>query len=378
MLEILRLRLDGGKSAHAKFQAALDRACDDGRIRGSLLMNGARTLRWTGSGVQPQNMKRGISDPAEQETVIEAAKLRDPRLFGLLYRDPLSVLGDAARGLVRAEPGHELIVSDFSAIEARVLAAIAGDEPNLTAFYEGRSIYRQMGAVIAGKSYDEVGKDSEERYIGKQAELAFGYGMGEKAFKERQKLYGRDFPLSFCRSVKEKYRTLHAAIVKFWRRIESDAVRCVAQGATVKRKWYTFVRHPQGLVMIGPSGARQWYIDARIQMVDRWGNGEPQPVLQYRGLEAYQWTWLETYGGKLTENLVQFVSRCIQADAVKAAERAGFQVVIHTHDEIVAHNPIGEKTVEELETLMGSAASAWALGWPIEAAGGWKGERYRK
>ncbi len=343
LLELLRLRLDGGKSAHAKFQAAIDRSCEDGRIRGSLLMNGARTLRWTGAGVQPQNMKRGISSPVEH-----------------------------------AEPGHELIVSDFSAIEARVLAVIAGDEPNLTAFQEGRCIYRQMGAVIAGTSYDEVSKDSEERYLGKQAELAFGYGMGEKTFRERQKLYGREFPLSFCKSVKDKYRTLHAAIVKFWKRIEVDAIHCVAKGQPVKRRWYSFERRPQGLVMIGPSGARQWYIDAKITMIDRWGNGELQPVLQYRGLADYQWQWLETYGGKLTENLVQFASRCIQADAVKAAERAGFDVVIHTHDEIVAHNRTGEKSVEELEAIMGSASSAWALGWPIKAAGGWKGKRYRK
>jgi DNA polymerase len=378
LLELLRLRLDGGKSAHAKFSAAIDRSCEDGRIRGSLLMNGARTLRWTGAGVQPQNMKRGISNPVEQDEIIDVVKTRDLELLELLYSDPLSMLGDVARGLVCAEPGHELIVSDFSAIEARVLAVIAGDEPNLTAFQEGRCIYRQMGAVIAGTSYDEVSKDSEERYLGKQAELAFGYGMGEKTFRERQKLYGREFPLSFCKSVKDKYRTLHAAIVKFWRQIEVDAIRCVAKGQPVKRRWYSFERRPQGLVMIGPSGARQWYIDAKITMIDRWGNGELQPVLQYRGLADYQWIWIETYGGKLTENLVQFASRCIQADAVKAAERAGFNVVIHTHDEIVAHNPTGEKSVEELEAIMGSASSAWALGWPIKAAGGWKGKRYRK
>lgn len=378
LVKILRLRLSGGRSAHSKFQAALDRACDDGRIRGSLLMNGARTLRWTGSGVQPQNMKRGFSSPAEQAEVIEVAKARDPELLELLYSDPLEALGDAARGLVCAEKGHELVISDFSAIEARVLACIAGDEPNLTAFREGRCIYRQMGAVIAGKTYDEVSKDSEERYLGKQAELAFGYGMGEKTFQARQKAYGRDFPLSFCREVKDKYRTLHKAIVKFWRRIELDAVRCVSYGKPIKRPWYTFELRPQGLVMTGPSGAKQWYADARIQMVDLWGEGEPSPVLQYKGLEAYQWRWLETYGGKLTENLVQFVSRCIQADAVKAAERAGFRVVIHTHDEIVAHNPIGAKSVEELERIMGGASRAWAKGWPIQAAGGWKGERYRK
>jgi DNA polymerase len=135
---------------------------------------------------------------------------------------------------------------------------------------------------------------------------------------------------------------------------------------------------PQGLVMIGPSGAQQWYIGARIKMVDRWSNGEAQPSVQYKGLADYQWTTLETYGGKLTENLVQFVSRCIQADAVKAAESAGFRVVIHTHDEIVAHNTIGAKTVGELEQVMGSASSSWALGWPLKASGGWKGERYRK
>jgi DNA polymerase len=378
LLELLKLRLAGGKSAHAKFEAAIERSCADGRIRGSLLMNGARTLRWTGAGVQPQNMKRGLSDPVEQGHVIEVAKSHGRELLELLYGDPLEVLGDAARGLVCAEPGHELIVSDFSAIEARVLASIAGDEPNLTAFLENRCIYRQMGAVIAGKSYDEIAKDSEERYIGKQAELAFGYGMGEKTFKERQKTYGRDFPLSFCRDVKDKYRSLHKAIVKFWRQIEVDAIRCISRGEPVKRRWYSFEMRPQGLVMIGPSGAQQWYIGARIKMVDRWSNGEMQPSVQYQGLADYQWTTLETYGGKLTENLVQFVSRCIQADAVKAAEKAGFRVVIHTHDEIVAHNTIGAKSVDELERIMGSASSSWALGWPLKASGGWKGERYRK
>jgi DNA polymerase len=113
-------------------------------------------------------------------------------------------------------------------------------------------------------------------------------------------------------------------------------------------------------------------------MIDKWNNGEPAPVLKYQGLAGYQWQWLETYGGKLTENLVQFASRCVQADAVLAAEAAGFDVIIHTHDEIVAHNRIGEKTVEELEAIMGTASRSWAQGWPLQASGGWKGERYRK
>ena len=378
LIEMLEIRRDFGQTGHSKFQAAIDRSWQ-GRVRGSLLMNGARTLRWTGAGVQPQNMKRGLDKPEKQRQVIETITTRDLGLIEMVHGDIIGVLGDVARGVVRAEPGYELHVADYSQIEARVLAVIADDQPNLEAFHEKRCIYRQMGSVIFGKPYDEILKGSEERHVGKQAELAFGYGMGEKTFQGRQKLYGQDFPLSFCKEVKDKYRSLHSAIVRFWRRIELDALKCITSHKRVERKWYAFDMRPKGMVMIGPSGAQQWYIDPKIQMVDRWGNGELQPVITYMGLAGYQWQRLETYGGKLTENLVQFVSRCIQADAVKAAEAAGFDVILHTHDEIVAHNRKGEKTFVELESIMETAStSTWAHGWPIEASGGWTGERYRK
>lgn len=378
LIELLEIRQAYGATAHKKFETAIARSCDDGRVRGSLLMNGARTLRWTGAGVQPQNMKRGLNDPEEQSQVIDAIKTRDVELIELCCGPLIETLGSAARGMVRAEPGRELIVSDYSQIEARVLAVIADDEPNLTAFREGRCIYKQMGSVISGKPYDAIDKDSDERFIGKQAELAFGYGMGEKTFQERLKADGRELPLSVCKDVKVKYRALHKAIVAFWKRIELDALKCVNTKQRVVRKWYRFDTHSRGLCLTGPSGARMWYIDPQIRIMDRFGNGDPRPVLTYMGLSGYVWTRLETYDGKLTENLVQFVSRCVQADAVVAAERAGFDVVIHTHDEIVAHNRIGEMSISQLEMIMRSASKHWAKGWPIDAAGGWKGERYRK
>jgi len=126
-----------------------------------------------------------------------------------------------------------------------------------------------------------------------------------------------------------------------------------------------------------PNGSERYYLGAKVQLVDKWKNGEPAPVLTYLGVQEGKLTRVDTWGGKLTENIVQGISREIEADALLGAEADGFHVVLHTHDELVCEELIGERNVEELETVMGYASLGWAKDWPIKAVG-WKGKRYRK
>lgn len=378
----LRLRREAAKSSTAKLTAMRDRASGDGRVRGCFQYHGATTGRWAHRGIQPGNLPRprvGIT-PENVHEMIDMLSNRD--LLDMTYGPVLDAMADCVRGMITAAPGHHLVAVDFSAVEARVLAWLAGEEKVLDIFRTHGKIYEHAAAGIYNKSIDKVSKD--ERQIGKVAVLALGFGGGVGAFQSMARVYGVQVADDTADGIKANWRRAHPAIVKYWNDLETAAIDAVdldhgaecsagPKGREVKfRKDGSFLwcKLPSGRVLCYP------YPVTRATETP-WG--EQRNALHFHAVNiANQWEETSTYGGSLAENVTQAVARDLLADAMLRLEEAGFPVVMHVHDEIVVEVPESapEDTLARIEAIV-STPPAWANDLPL-AAEGWRGFRYRK
>ena len=289
--------------------------------------------------------------------------------------------------IIIAEPdeGHDFICSDYSAIEAVVLAALAGEEWRLEVFRTHGKIYEMSAAKISGVPFEEFLRHKEttgdhpplRKKVGKVAELASGYQGGYNAWLA----FGADKHLGEqeIRDAIKAWRKESPAIVNFWYRVEEFAIAAVqAPGARFEYRGLYFGVIDDVLYIRLLSGRLLKYHAPRIKNgTTPWG--APALKLTFMGLDSFtkKWTRLSTYGGKLTENIVQATSRDILAHALLKTNAAGYRPVLHIHDEIVAEVPEGWGDVGEFESLMADLP-AWCSDWPVRAAGGWRGKRYKK
>jgi len=360
--------------ASGKLEAGLARCSDDFRLRDMLRYYAAHTGRWGGKGLQPQNLprphKRYEEWSAEQidelATAVSAGK-------HFASQDEIDLL---VRATLTAMPGYGLAVCDFSGVEARALAWCAGDRGALRVFREGkRDPYKVAASVIFGVPYEQV--DKAMRQVGKIAELACGYGMGSGKFEMTALKMGgvvlSDIGVDADEVVKA-WRQLHAPIVKFWRSCE-DAFVQTLQGHSTRVDCFEFTCSDDGrdVAVFLPSGRPIVYNNAQISwQTDKWGREKPSP--SFHGTKGRE----HTYGGKITENLIQALCRDLMADALVRSEAAGLRPVLHVHDEIVCEVPLGalEDGYHELHEIT-TTLPDWAAGFPIGAAG-FHGKRYRK
>ena len=376
---ILSIRQALAKSSVAKYQKIKVTTCRDGRVKGTLNYHGAgRTGRWAGRGCQPQNLKRGTVK-MDMDNLVTLIKRRDlAALRGLCAADPMEALASAVRGAFVPKEGHDFIVSDFSAIEARVTAWVAGELWKLQVFVQGKDVYCETASDIFGYP---VNKDEhpDERQVGKTCELAFGYGGGIRAF--------RNFDDSdrhtdeAVEEYKRAWRRKHPMIVKLWYGLERAAGRTVADG---KPHEYRGIRYELSedragawLACVLPTGRRLWYYDPRVKVED--GPYGLKYEVSYMGRNnkgSGKWDLVRTWGGMLTENVVQAISRDLLAEAMIRVEAAGYRIVLHAHDEIVSEIMKRFGSQEEFDALV-SVVPAWAKSLPIDAKG-WRGERYHK
>ena len=276
-----------------------------------------------------------------------------------------------------------MICSDYSAIEAVVLAQLAGEQWRIDVFNTHGKIYEMSAAKITGIPFDEI-IDHKKRTgdhhpargkIGKVAELASGYQGWVGAWKA----FGADKHLSEdeIKSAVIAWRNESPAIVEFWRGLETAAHNAVMNpGHAYGYRDIAYKMSGDVLYCRLPSGRFIIYHNPRLVTADRFG--KPVTKLTYmRNDSIYGWGRDDTYGGRLAENTVQAVSRDILAHAMPRLEAAGYKIVLHVHDEVAAEVPEGFGSVDELERIMGDLP-AWAAGWPVRAAGGWRGVRYRK
>jgi DNA polymerase bacteriophage-type len=374
---LLELRLGGAQASVKKINALLARAGADDRIRGGFRYHGAATGRWTGEGVQPQNLKRPTVD--DLNGAITAVATGDYAHVRSLYSRPLAVIGDCSRAMICAAPGHVLIGADFSSIESRVLAWVAGEEWKLDSYRRFDATqdprdepYCVTACKIFNKPNGTFTKDDPERSVGKVADLAFGYAGGLGAWRKFEPdRFTDDEVKAFIRG----WRHAHPEIKRLWERLDRAAWTAVQQRGRMVRCGVARFRCDGAFLQLTlPSGRKLSYPQPRII-----GDEHEQHVVfadnaagQFQDCRHGQ----GAYGGLWTENVVSGIARDLLADAMLRIEAAGYPIVLHVHDEVVAEVPEGFGSTDEFTHLM-IRKPAWALDLPI-AAKAWTGKRYTK
>lgn len=359
--ELLKLRLAMSKTSVKKYEA-IERAVCDGRVHGLLQFYGAsRTGRWSGRLVQIHNLPQNHMEDLELARSIVKEGRFD--LVELLYPSTPEVLSELIRTTFVAKPGCRFIISDFSAIEARVLAWMSGEGWRLQVFASHGKIYEASASAMFGVPIEEIGKTSPLRQKGKIAELALGYGGSTGALASMGAVK-MGVPEEELPELVTQWRNANPHITQFWWKVDAAAFKAVKEKTTVQMESLIF-EYRGGILFIHlPSGRKLSYIKPRLEL-----NKFGREGITYEGVgESKKWTRIETYGPKLVENIVQAVSRDILAEAMLRLEKAGFDIVMHVHDEVVLEVPDGISSVEEVNGLM-AVNPIWTAGLPLKAAG---------
>lgn len=369
-LSVLEIRLQLCRSSVSKYDAFLRSVCKDGRARGMFQFYGAmRTGRWAGRLVQLHNLKS--NDPDEVSVAILQAlrrlvKQRARELLEMVTDDVADVFSQLIRTTIACKTGTRLLPCDYSAIEARVLAWAAQEDWRLEVFRTHGRIYETSAEQMFKMPPGSVTKKSPLRKKGKVAELACGYGGAVGAMVQ---MGGLEMGLTEDELAKivAAWRTANPRIVEFWKVIEKAAFACLRtrEPRGVKGR-FMFTYEKGFLFMELPSGRKLAYPQARIEINPETGQGQ----ITYWGKEKDRQTfgWVRTYGGKLTENYVQAVARDILGEGMLNLEAAGYQIILHVHDEPVPEMPIGVGSAKEMEEIL-SRPMHWAPDLPIQASG---------
>ena len=365
---VLEIRREMGKTSNKKYPAMLQCVCQDGRIHGLLQFCGAaRTGRWAGRLVQIQTLPQNhLQDLDYARQLVKAGDLAD---FELNYSNPTQVLSELIRTAFIAKPGCTFHVCDFSAIEARVIAWIAGENWVLDVFRKGGDIYCATASQMFGVPVEKHGANAELRQKGKIAVLALGYGGGIGALEN---MGGSKMGLTEReeKEIIQKWRDANPRIVKFWATVEAAAMKALKTGESTTIHRGIEVAKRWGMLTITlPSGRIVCYPRARIgtEYGDSW-RGDHE-IIEYEGLNqtTKKWEAIRTYGGKLTENIVQSVARDILGIVILRAEAAGLKIVFHIHDEIIVEAEPGQ-TLEDVTAIF-SRPIDWCKDLPLKGAG---------
>lgn len=380
---MLEIRRELGKTSTKKYDAVEGAVCRDGRVRGLLQFYGAnRTGRWAGRLVQVQNLPRTYVEPLGLARNLVKGCRADALRF--IYGGVSDTLSQLIRTVFTASPGNVLIDADFSAIEARVISWLAGEEWRLGVFRTHGKIYEASASQMFGAPIERIKKGNPEyalRQKGKVAELALGYGGSAGALIAMGAL-DMGIPEEDLPDIVRRWRDANKRIVDLWYGAESAAVKAVTGAGAVGVRGLIFSREfdaANGLDSLAirlPSGRKLYYPSPQIGE-NRWGN----PSVTYMGMDqtTKKWKRIETYGGKLVENCVQAIARDCLAGAICRLEAAGLPVVFHIHDEVVIDVRPFADDGEMLEKVVGIMTEQipWAKDLPL-GADGWVGEYFKK
>lgn len=388
----LHLRKEAAKSSTAKLIAMKERASAGGRVRGIHQYHGASTGRWAGRGIQTQNYPRprpgtapehiediiaSIMRTANKSNISATQIERD--YIDMMYGPVLDAVADSLRGMLTAKPGHELIAVDFSAIEARVLAWLAGEESVLDIFRTHGKIYEHAAAGIYHVPMEKVTKD--QRQIGKVSVLALGYGGGIGAFQSMARNYNVKVADHEADEIKKAWRLANPNVVEYWYALENAAKAAITEGgkhsAGAPGRECTFVKQGSFLWCKLPSGRVLCYPYPKIaERETPWGAMKEAVHFMTVNGTTNKWEETSSYGGFWAENVTQAVARDILAESLLRLSQRGGKVVMHCHDEIVLEVESGTDQVSDVERAM-CELPKWAAGLPL-AAEGWQAFRYRK
>jgi DNA polymerase len=435
----LEIRQLIGSAGVKKVYAMQRQATRENRLCNLFIYHGARTGRDTGADVQPQNLVKAgpkikwcsegckrpsganndwcphcggclVGEPTKGWSweavdtalgVMQRGSLDEvERIFG----NAILTLSGCIRGLFVAAPGKDLICSDYSSIEAVVTAVLSGEQWRIEAFNRKEDIYLVSAGRITGRTMDEYlahheetgDKHPDRQKIGKPAELGLGFGGWLTAWRQFDK--SDNFSDNEVKDNIKAWRDASPAIVEMWGGqmrgkpwapdsfelfgLEGTAIQAVQNpGVMYTHRYISFGVKDDVLYCRLPSGRFLTYHKPRLATVIKWEHKQLQ--LSYEGwnsnpkMGSLGWQRIETYGGRLMENVVQAVARDIMAYANNRLEDKGYPVVLRVHDEIVCEVPENFGNIEDFEAIMMDLPE-WAKGWPIRAAGGWRGKRYRK
>jgi DNA polymerase bacteriophage-type len=364
--QVLELRLSGAAAAVKKAAAFIDRTEDDGRLRGAFEYHGAHTGRWASRGVQVQNMKKFESD--DIEILIAAVHSRDLDRIRDVHPRPLELLGNLSRSMIVAAPGKQLLFIDYSAIESRVLAWLAGEEWKLAAYRKfditrasADEIYVILGSRMTGTPISSVtGKKHPLRVIGKTSDLACGYQGWAPAI---ERFAPNKWTEEERKRMAKQWRDQHPRTVAFWKQLERAMWDAVATCSTIDCFPVSFVMKGSGLWLRVrlPSGRYLFYAHPANSRAN-----SAKPEINYRKFKGNAWVVESLYGGKLSENITQAIARDILAEALVRLDVASFSIIGHIHDEIILELPAGEDREQEVIEIMTQPPS-WAPDLPIAA-----------
>jgi len=406
----LEIRQQFAKTSLAKLDTALNSINSDGRMRSNLMYHGASTGRWSGKGMQLQNLpSRNLIKTIGTCTDLLRGGA-DLQTISMVYGDEVQLaLSSCIRGVLRSAPGKQLYAADFSSIEGRVLAWLANDQHIIQGYIDGLDMYKVAASSVYGKSYDQITKS--ERQVGKIPELGGGYGGGWRAYanfarKEKlrcppeivAKITEADYwdwwvkkedrteanrftqqEAEYCKwfsPIVQAWRNNRPGTVALWRGLEDAckaAVKAPGSHYSYNGIWFCVDREDFLRIRL-PSKRVLYYYRPRI------GTRRGKEQIYFMGNDSVKNRWgvIFTYGGKLVENVVQAIARDLMREAMIRIDEAnlGIDLLFTVHDEIVEEGPAGAITQDQFESLM-AVVPDWAVGCPIGAEG-WIGEYYRK
>ena len=380
---MLEIRQELGKTSTKKYDAIEQVVCRDGRVRGLLQFYGAnRTGRWAGRLVQVQNLPRTYTEPLELAR--DLVKGRKLDALKCIYGSVPDTLSQLIRTAFIAAPGNVLIDADFSAIEARVISWLAGEEWRLEVFRTHGKIYEASASQMFGVPIDLIKKGNPEyalRQKGKVAELALGY-QGSTGALINMGALDMGIPEEDLPDIVSRWRDANKRIRDLWYKVDAAAVQVITQGGSVgvssiilAHEWDA-TQGTDYMTITLPSGRKLFYNAPQIG-VNQWGN----PSISYMGMDqtTKKWKRIETYGGKLVENCVQAIARDCLAQAIEHLEAAGLPVAFHVHDEVVIDTrPFADNDAMLAKTVaIMSRPVPWAPGLPL-GADGWVGTFFKK
>lgn len=387
---VLEIRKALGKTSTAKYGTMLEATCSDGRLRGILQFYGAnRSGRWAGRIVQTHNLAR--NSLPDLDLARQLAADGDFETLETLFGETAFVFSELVRTAFIPSEGCRFVVSDFSAIEARVIAWIAGEQWVLDAFREGKDIYCETASMMYHVPVEKHGRNAELRQKGKIATLACGYQGGVGAMKAMDS--SGSIPEGEMQNIVDHWRQANPMICKLWRDFEAAAKTAIKEKRTVRRgirvpadnlaerehmaggpvRPYStrdgvrveFSYKNGNLFVRLPSGRRLCYYHARIRE-DGW-----KESVVYMGVNqtTKQWQEVETYGGKIVENIVQATARDCLAEAMQRVTDMGYQIVMHVHDEMIVDVPVEDtEALARINKAMSDPIS-WAPGLPLKGDG---------
>ena len=360
--ELLNLRLELSKTSVKKYEAMARTVCRDGRIHGLLQFGGAsRTFRWAGRLVQIQNLPQ--NHLPDLDLAREIVKAGDEEMLDSLFGSVPGTLSELIRTAFIPKEGCRFIVADFSAIEARVLAWLAGEEWVLDEFRGKGKIYEATASRMFHIPQETIVKghpNYEYRQKGKQATLSCGYGGGVGALKAM----GAKMPEEEMQPLVDAWRAANPNIVAFWNAMDRAARKVIRSKTSARVGKVTLYWQDDKMLMRLPSGRNLCYQSPHFTM-NRFGS---DAIGYYAPNAAGQMVEQETFGGKLAENATQAIARDILAHAMLNLDAAGYPIVFHVHDEAVMEMPIGEGSMEDACAVMGQPPD-WASDLPLRADG---------